>query len=80
MAATGSKSKGYAFGMLLVAAGLLGAAGSITGQLFAMLAGLFDPNALYTNGASTSGAGNTSSVSGKLSTLPGPGGVFTVTP
>lgn len=49
-------------GLVMVGAGLLGVAGSVTGTLAAMLAGLFAPNALYVvPGTSNSGGGSGSS-------------------
>ena len=64
---TKSKQRGYFIGVLLVGAGLLGSAGSITGRLAAMVAGLLDPNALYTAAVTTTTGNSTPSTSGATS-------------
>lgn len=56
----------YVAGLALVAVGVLGIAGSVTGSLAAMLAGLLTPTALYPTGA----GGSTSSSSGSSSAAP----------
>ena len=53
-----SQDHHYASGIILIAVGLVGIVGSVTGELANMLAALWVPDALYTSGGSQADSGD----------------------